>query len=82
MAEFHVVIEGLELDDKSARLLNDRIQKVVLDHLADQDLTTREPRAVVAFRPHPDWYGLVAQVLAKDDVLQIPQVRAIDERLQ
>jgi hypothetical protein len=40
MAEFRAIIEGLDLDEKTTRQINDSIQKVVLDHLADIDITT------------------------------------------
>jgi len=74
MAEFRVVIEGLTLDAKATKAINDSIQRVVLDQLAGFDLTTKK-QAVVAFRPHPDWYGLVAQILKRGDVVALPAVQ-------
>lgn len=81
MAEFHVVIEGLELDAKATKAINDSIQRVVLDHLAGLDLTTgRSPRAVVGFRPRPDWYGLVAQIMSQKDLRQVGPIQKTMER--
>jgi hypothetical protein len=81
MAEFRVVIEGLELDDRSTRVINDRIQKAVLDHLAEHDLTVKgKERGVVAWRPHPDWYGLVAYILDQGQLRDIPGVADINQR--
>jgi hypothetical protein len=75
MAEFRVAIEGLELDDETTRSLNDSIQKVVLSHLADHNLTFRgKERGVIAFRPHPDWYGLIAQIVDQSDLRQVPGI--------
>jgi hypothetical protein len=82
MAEFRVVVEGLELDERATQRLNDQIQRVVLDHLADHDLTTSKPRAVVAFRPHPDWYGLIAHILDRDQVVVIPEVQRSFEQFR
>lgn len=80
MAEFTVVIEGLEMDAKTTRAINDAIQRAVLDQLAGLDLTTaRNPRAVVGFRPRPDWYGIIAQVVSQKDLVQ--QVPAIEETM-
>lgn len=77
MAEFRVVIEGLELDEHQTVALNDEIQRVVLQHLAGHDLTKRKPQAVVAFRPHPEWYGLIAAIVAKES---LPQVAELSQR--
>lgn len=83
MAEFHVVIEGLDLDEASTKAINESIQRVVLDHLAGHDITAgRNPRAVIAFRPHPGWYGLVAQAVAQKDLGQVAAVERLRERLQ
>ncbi len=82
MAEFRVIIEGLDLDEKTTRQINDSIQKVVLDHLADIDITTgRNGRGVIGFRPRPDWYGLVAQVVAQKELRKIAEVEQLMGRL-
>jgi hypothetical protein len=82
VAEFHVIIEGLELDAQTTRSINDDIQKVVMNHLADQDLTVAgKHRGVVAYRPHPEWRGLVAQVVAAGDLRKIAGVEQTMERL-
>lgn len=73
MAEFHVVIEGLELDREATQAINGAIQQVVLDHLASVDITSgRSRRAVIGFRPKPDWYGIVAEVVAQDELMKVP----------
>lgn len=76
MAEFRVVIEGLELDEASTKHINDRIQKVVLDYFTELDLTKPgDEKAVVAFRPNREWYGIWLHVLNQDEVRNIPQIR-------
>ena len=73
MAEFRVVIEGLDLDEAALKEINDSIQRVVLGHLAGYDLTNRtEPQAVVTFRPHPGWYGGRFYVLKQTELEQVP----------
>jgi hypothetical protein len=73
MAEFHVVIEGLKLTAAEDQALNDAIQKVVLEHLADHDITKgSKPGGLVAFRPHPDWRGLVAKVVTQRELSALP----------
>lgn len=80
MAEFTVVIEGLEMDAKATRAMNDAIQRAVLDHLAGLDLTTaRNQRAVVGYRPRPDWYGIIAQIVSQKDLAR--QFPAIEETM-
>jgi hypothetical protein len=79
MTEFRVVIEGLDLDEKTTMSINDSIQKVVLSHLADQNLTEAgKLRGLVAFRPRPEWWGLVATVVPQPDLGRIVD---IDERI-
>jgi hypothetical protein len=76
MAEFHVSIRGLELDEAVGRSINDEIQKVVLRHLADIDLTTEaDPRGLVAFRPRPGWRGLIAEVVSLNQIGNIANLR-------
>jgi hypothetical protein len=83
MAEFRVVIEGLELDDETTRTINDDIQKAVLGRLADHDLTTSRPhRGVVLFRPHPQWWGLVARIVPETDLRTIASVAADFEQFR
>lgn len=83
MAEFRVVIEGLELDDELTKTINESIQRVVLDQLVNVDLTTgRKPRGVVAYRPRPDWYGLVAQIISQKDLGRLPEVGELRERFR
>lgn len=78
MAECHVVIDGLDLDDATANAINNDIQKVVLKHLADEDLTVEgRHRGVIAFRPHPEWRGLVARVVPAAELRGIPGVREV-----
>ncbi len=80
MAEFKVIIEGLELDPKATKAINDAIQRAVLDHLAGLDLTTgRNQRAVIGFRPRPDWYGIIAQIVSQKDLVR--QIPAIEETI-
>jgi len=82
MAEFHVVIEGLDFDEATTRAINDDIQKVVLGHLADVDLTSRGKQSgLVAFRPHPDWWGLVARILAQGELAKVAGVKELSGRL-
>jgi hypothetical protein len=81
MAEFHVVIEGLELDEATTQRLNDSIQKVVLDHLADINLTRPgKEQAALLFRPHPDWRGIVAYIADQRALREVPQLRQAFER--
>ena len=81
MAEFRVVIEGLELDDETTVMINNSIQKAVLDHLADIDITTREPRGLVAFRPRPEWRGLVVDIVAQKDLGTLPNFGKLSDGL-
>lgn len=82
MAEFRVVIEGLDLDTETTNTINDSIQKVVLDHLANIDLTSgRNRRGLIAWRPHPEWRGLVAQVVSQKDLGQLAAFKKLNERI-
>lgn len=73
MAEFHVVIEGLKLSEAQSQQINDSIQKVVLSHLADHNFTLgSKPKGLVAFRPNPDWLGLVARIIDQKELGQMP----------
>jgi hypothetical protein len=82
MAEFHVVIEGLDFDEDTNRQINDDIQKVVLGHLADQDLTIKGRQSgLVAFRPHPDWWGLVLRILTQGELNKVAGVKDLTGRL-
>ena len=81
MAEFKVVLDGLDLDEATTTRINDDIQKVVLGHLADIDLTVKGGlRGVAAFRPRPDWYGIWIKVLDQQKLLDIPEVNESIER--
>lgn len=82
MAEFKVVIDGLDLDEKLTQRINDEIQKVVLNSLADIDLTRSRQRGLVAGRLNPEWYGLWIKVLDFDRFTEIPDVRESIERLR
>jgi hypothetical protein len=83
MAQFRVVIEGLELDDETTRTINDDIQKVVLSRLADHDLTTvPNHRGVVLFRPHRQWWGLVARIVPEADLRNIASVASDFEQFR
>jgi hypothetical protein len=75
MAEFHVVIDGLELSDEASTAINNDIQKAVLQRLADEDLTVRGGhRGVIAFRPNPEWLGLVARIVPAAELRKITGV--------
>lgn len=83
MAEFRVVIEGLDLDAETTTRINDSIQKAVLANLADIDISTgRNRRGVIAFRPHPEWFGLVAQVLSQKELAKLPAFEELSKRLR
>lgn len=84
MAEFRVVIEGLDLDESAVKEINDSIQRIVLEHLAGYDLTSgSEPRAVLAFRPHPGWYGGRFLVVKQGELEQLPAVaRRLGEKFE
>ena len=69
------------MDAKTTLAINDEIQKVVLSRLADVNLTARgRERGVIAFRPKPDWYGLIAQVISQREIRQIEEVANTIER--
>ena len=77
MAEFRVVIEGLDLDEAATKEINDSIQRVVLGHLAGYDLSSgSNPMGVLAFRPNPNWYGGRFFVLTHKELEQVPAVAA------
>jgi hypothetical protein len=69
MARFEVVLEGLDVDEKA---LNVVIQRAVLDYLVDQDLTGGKPRALLAFRKGPDWYGIIAHAIEQAALRERP----------
>lgn len=83
MAEFRVAIDGIDLDEAMTQRINDDIQKVVLGHLADVDLTVKGGlRGVAAFRPRPDWLGIWIKVLDQEALLELPQIRESIERFR
>jgi hypothetical protein len=81
MAEFNVVIEGLDLDDAAMEDINNDIQRVVLNRLAGIDIT-KPKRAVIGWRPRPDWYGLIAYILDRRQVEKIEAIQEINARFE
>jgi hypothetical protein len=77
MAEFRIVIEGIDLGGKRESLIEAGLQKVLLEHLADIDLTDhgRDEGSVAVVLKPGKIRGGKALILSQNELEKIPQFR-------
>lgn len=68
MAEFRVVLEGIDLSKDKHRVINAAIQKAVLPHLADLDLEGDQHAVAI---PDMRWRGIWVGPITTDRIREL-----------